>query len=66
MRTYFKDKQIHISAAIVYGIGRYIDLTCDMTILSEGGAETIIECAKFYYDLLLKKCQEDIMNFMML
>ena len=26
-----------------------------MTILSEGGAETIIECAKFYYDLLLKK-----------
>ena len=55
MRTYFKDKQIHISAAIVYGIGRYIDLTGDMTILSEGGAETIIECAKFYYDLLLKK-----------
>lgn len=55
MRTYFRDKQIHISAAIVYGIGRYIDLTDDFSILSEGGAETIIECAKFYYGLLLKK-----------
>lgn len=55
MRTYFKDKQVHISAAVVYGIGRYIDLTKDETILSEGGAETIIECARFYYGLLLKK-----------
>lgn len=55
MRTYFRDKQIHISAAIVYGIGRYIDLTDDFSILSEGGAETIIECAKFYYGLLLQK-----------
>lgn len=55
MRTFFKDKQIHISAAVVYGIGRYIDLTGDISILSEGGARVIIECAKFYYGLLLKK-----------
>lgn len=58
MRTFFKDKQIHISAAVVYGIGRYVELTGDMSILSEGGAETIIECARFYYGLLLKKVGE--------
>lgn len=55
MRTFFKDKQVHISAAIVYGIHRYIELTGDVTILDEGGAETVIECARFYYDLLSKK-----------
>lgn len=59
MRTFFKDKQIHISAAVVYGIGRYMELTGDMSILSEGGAETILECARFYYGLLLKKVSGD-------
>lgn len=58
MRTFFKDKQVHISAAVVYGIGRYIEVTKDDSILSEGGAETIIECARFYYGLLLKKVSE--------
>lgn len=55
LRTFFKDKQVHISSAIVYGIARYIEWTGDKSILDEGGAETIIECAKFYCDLLVKK-----------
>lgn len=55
MRTYFRDKQIHISSAIVHGIMRYVELTGDKSILEEGGAETIIECARFYYSMLLKK-----------
>lgn len=55
LRTFFKDKQVHISSAIVYGITRYIEWTEDKSILNEGGAETIIECAKFYCDLLVKK-----------
>lgn len=55
MRTYFKDKQVHISAAIVYAINRYMLLTGDNSILEEGGAETVIECAKFYYSMLVKK-----------
>lgn len=55
MRTFFKDKQVHISSAIVYGIGKYVDITGDKTILSDGGAKTIIECAIFYYSLLIKK-----------
>lgn len=55
MRTYFKDKQVHISSAIVYGIRAYLNYTNDFSILAEGGAETILECAKFYYSLLEKK-----------
>ena len=55
MRTYFKDKQIHISAAVVYGIMRYTDVTGDDSLLKEGGIETILECANFYDSLLLQK-----------
>lgn len=57
MRTFFKDKQVHISSAVVYGISRYVDMTGDWSILSDGGAETIIECAIFYYSLLVKKVE---------
>lgn len=60
MRTFFKDKQVHISAAVVYGICRYMEFTGDDSILKEGGADTIIECAKFYYDLLQQKVGQDI------
>ncbi|GKX27568.1 glycosyl hydrolase [Vallitalea longa] len=49
MRTYFRDKQIHISADVVYGIKTYMDITGDKDILLEGGAEVILECARFFY-----------------
>ncbi len=48
MRTYFRDKQIHISADVVYGIWRYYKMTGDTSILYDGGAEVILECARFY------------------
>ncbi|MBP5197574.1 MAG: glycoside hydrolase family 65 protein, partial [Lachnospiraceae bacterium] len=54
MRTFFKDKQIHISAAVVYGICRYVEWTGDRSILDHNGVKTVIECAKFYYSALLK------------
>lgn len=59
MRTFFRDKQIHISAAVVYGIMRYTQITGDDSLLKEGGVQTVIECAKFYYSLLLKKVNSD-------
>jgi kojibiose phosphorylase/nigerose phosphorylase len=59
MRTFFKDKQIHISAAIAYGIMRYIDFTGEQDLLEEGGIEALIECGKFYYSLLVKKVHLD-------
>ncbi|MCR5753868.1 MAG: glycoside hydrolase family 65 protein [Acetatifactor sp.] len=54
MRTFFKDKQMHISAAVAYGILRYVEWTKDITILDEKGVRTVVECARFYYSLLLK------------
>ncbi|MDR2654873.1 MAG: glycoside hydrolase family 65 protein [Oscillospiraceae bacterium] len=53
VRTYFKDKQAHISAAVVWGIMRYIERTGDLSLLKEGGARVIAECARFYKSLLV-------------
>ena len=49
MRTYFRDKQVHISADVVYGIWLYYLLTGDESILLEGGAEAVLECARFFF-----------------
>lgn len=59
MRTFFKDKQIHISAAVVYGIMSYTGFTNDNSLIEEGGWRVILECALFYYDLLVKKVHLD-------
>ncbi|WP_026507189.1 glycosyl hydrolase family 65 protein [Butyrivibrio sp. MC2013] len=59
MRTYFKDKQVHISAAIVYGLCRYLDWTGDMSLLDDGGAEMIMQCALFYLSILVKSIFND-------
>ena len=48
VRTYFRDKQIHINAAIVYAICQYVEVSGDQTLLQQGGFEVIFECAKFY------------------
>ncbi len=55
MRTYFKDKQVHISAAVVYGIMKYVDWTGDQNFLDEAALRTIVECGRFYYSLLVKR-----------
>jgi len=49
MRTYFKDKQIHISAAVAYAIWNAYQLTGNNDLLINGGMEVIAECAKFYF-----------------
>ncbi|HKM02713.1 MAG TPA: hypothetical protein VJZ31_02155, partial [Bacilli bacterium] len=48
IRTYFADKQIHISADVIYGLKQYLDYTADFDILFEGGFEVIKEVAVFY------------------
>lgn len=55
MRTHFRDKQYHVSAAVVYAIGKYLKATGDFSILSEGAMEVLIECAMLYRSLLIKK-----------
>jgi nigerose phosphorylase len=49
MRTYFRDKQVHISADVVHGIWQYVQFTGDYSLLLDGGAEVIWECARFFY-----------------
>ncbi len=60
MRTFFRDKQVHISAAVIYALQKYMLATGDEKILEEGGARAILECAKFYYSLLLKKAGHNL------
>jgi kojibiose phosphorylase len=49
LRTYFRDKQVHISGDVAIAMWEYFRLTGDDTVLLEGGAEVILECARFYY-----------------
>ncbi len=49
MRTHFRDKQIHISAAVAHGFWRYYAQTGDRQIFLDGGAEVILECARFFH-----------------
>ena len=58
MRTHFRDKQYHVSSAIVYGLMKYISATGDYGILNEGAMDMVIECAEFYRSLLIKKADE--------
>lgn len=60
MRTYFRDKQIHISAAVAYGICKYMAWTGDEFLLSHGACEVLIQCARFYFSLLVKKVTSDV------
>ena len=48
IRTYFGEKQIHISGDVVLAIDRYVSSTCDTTLLDEGGYQVIDEVVKFY------------------
>lgn len=48
LKTYFKDKQIHISADVVYALMKYIKQTNDLSILDEGGYEVIEAVAEFF------------------
>ncbi|WP_225046864.1 glycosyl hydrolase family 65 protein [Lacticaseibacillus kribbianus] len=50
MRTYFKDKQVHISGAVALAIWRTAQWLADDTLLTEGGAAVILACAEFYLD----------------
>ena len=49
LRTHFRDQQIHISADVAYGIWEHYIATGDDSILLDGGAEAILECARFFY-----------------
>lgn len=49
LRTYFKDKQIHVSADIVYAMWNYCLVTNNYDVLCDGGLELMYQCAWFFY-----------------
>ncbi len=58
MRTFFKDKQIHISSAVAYAIMKYLRDTGDLSLLVEGGARVLVECARFYRSCMVKRVNQ--------
>ena len=48
MRTYFRDKQVHISADVAYAFWQYYAASGDSSIWRDGGAEVVFECARFF------------------
>ena len=63
VRTYFRDKQIHISADIAYALRSYCDITGDRSLLEEGGARVILECARFYLSRACARLDRDEVDF---
>ena len=63
VRTYFRDKQIHISADIVYALRSYYEMTGDRSLLENGGAEVILECARFYLSRANAHADSDEVDF---
>ncbi|MGA9777279.1 MAG: glycosyl hydrolase family 65 protein [Verrucomicrobiia bacterium] len=49
LRTHFRDKQVHISGDVAIAMWEYFKITGDDSLLLEGGAEVILECARFYH-----------------
>lgn len=49
LRTHFRDKQVHISGDVTIAMWQYFQVTGDDSVLLDGGAEVILECARFYY-----------------
>ncbi len=48
IRTYFNEKQIHISADIPYAIENYVRITGDEAIYQEGALDVLKECSLFF------------------
>lgn len=63
VRTYFRDKQIHISADVVYALRQYAEITGDRSLLEEGGAELILQCARFYLSRATRRLDRDEVDF---
>lgn len=59
IRTFFRDRQIHISADVAYALWRYCLATGDPAILLEGGAELMYECARFLVSWMYYKPGKD-------
>ena len=63
VRTWFRDKQIHISADVAYALRRYYEITGDRSLLEEGGAEVILQCARFCLSRATRHLDRETVDF---
>ena len=63
VRTYFRDKQIHISADIVHALREYYEVTGDRSLFEEGGDRVALECARFYLSRASCRLDRDEIGF---
>jgi trehalose/maltose hydrolase-like predicted phosphorylase len=59
MRTYFRDKQIHISGDVAWAVWKYVQTTGDMGLLRDGGWEVMLACARFFFSYAYKRTTGD-------
>lgn len=59
LRTFFRDKQIHISGDIAWAVWNYVRTTNDLDFLAQGGAELMLECAWFLADWMYYRPRTD-------
>lgn len=63
VRTYFRDKQIHISGDIVYAMAHYAKISGDDSVLRGAGAEVIRSVARFYRSRAYRKVDGEMLEF---
>lgn len=63
VRTYFRDKQIHISGDVVYALYNYANITGDTSVLSGAGADTVRAIAQFYLSRAYRRVDSDVLEF---
>ncbi|NLI55252.1 MAG: glycoside hydrolase family 65 protein [Clostridiales bacterium] len=63
VRTYFRDKQIHISGDIVYALCNYADITGDESVLEDAGAKVVCQAARFYLSRAFRKIDSEVLEF---
>ncbi|MDP0500102.1 MAG: glycosyl hydrolase family 65 protein [Verrucomicrobiota bacterium JB022] len=64
LRTHFRDKQIHVSGDIAIAMWQHFLVTGDDSLLLEGGADVILECARFYYSYAYYKADKRRYEFL--
>lgn len=64
IRTYFRDKQIHVSADMVYGLWEYCNIFDEYRILADGGLDLIYQCVRFFYSYAYTKLNKRSYEFL--
>lgn len=59
LRTFFRDKQIHISADVALALWDHWRATGDRSLLEQGGSEVIYECARFFLSWMVWRPDRD-------